>query len=115
MAKKTDTQEQQIDMFPQKAEIAGLGITEFKIKGSQVSASLDGVINTNDIAQITDDCWKVAIAEWLFKLAQCKTSEVISLIYQVERRMTEAAEEAEEAALMALKRDQEKTNVVGFK
>lgn len=115
MAKKTDIHEQQIDMFPQRAEIAGLGITEFKIKGSQVSASLDGVINTNDIAQITDDCWKVAIAEWLFKLSQCKATEVISLIYEVEKRMTEAAEEANEAAMMALKRDLDKTSVVKFR
>lgn len=87
MAKKDEMKEQQLDMFPQKTEIAGLGITEFKIKGSEIAAVLAGVINTNDIASITDDCWKIAVAEWLFKLSLCDVDATKALIDQVEARM----------------------------
>ncbi len=112
---KNDKAEAQLDMFPQKAEIAGLGITEFKIKGSAVVAELVGVTNTNDVAQVNDDCWKAAIAEWLFKLMSCNVEDTLSLIYAVELKMTNIAADADEAARHELMRDQDKTSVVKFR
>ena len=115
MAKKYEAKESQTDMFPQKAEIAGLGITEFKIKGSAVTAELVGVTNTNDVAQVNDDCWKEAIAEWLFKLMSCNVEDTLALIYAVELKMINIAIDADEAARHELMRDQDKTSVVKFR
>lgn len=113
MAKKD--LDSQLDMFPQKAEIAGLGITEIKIKGTQISGSLDGVINTNDLSQVNDECWKYAIAEWLFKLMECNTNDTFLLIYAVEKKMTDIAEAADEAARHEMMRDLDKNTIVNFR
>lgn len=107
--------EAQLDMFPQKAEIAGLGITKIEIRGSEISGVLAGVINTNDVAQVNDECWKAAIAEWLFKLMLCHSEDTKALIDQVEKRMTLLEEAADEAARHEMMRDKDKTSVVKFR
>ncbi len=60
--------ENQRDMFPVKPEISGIGIVKFETKGAEVSATLAGVTNVNDVALLTDECWQEAVAEWLLNL-----------------------------------------------
>jgi hypothetical protein len=62
--------ENQLDMFPVTPEITNIGITKFETKGAEVIAMLSGVTNVNDVALLTDECWKLAVAEWLLLL--CK-------------------------------------------
>ena len=59
---------EQNDLFQVTPEIAGLGITEFKIKGGEVRAVMLGATNTNDIALLDNPCWQQAVAYWLMEL-----------------------------------------------
>jgi hypothetical protein len=58
----------QEDMFPVEPEIKNLGITRFRISGSQISADLAGVCNVHDIALVDVRCWQLAVAGWLVML-----------------------------------------------
>lgn len=68
MAKKQNTDYQNLDLFPEDAKIVGLGIQKFEVKSGEISALLTGVTNKTDIAQLDDICWRKAIAAWLVEL-----------------------------------------------
>jgi len=58
----------QSDLFPEEPKIKALGICDFKIKDNEISGKLTGVCNKADIAQIDNNCWRLAVAEWLVEL-----------------------------------------------
>jgi hypothetical protein len=60
--------EGQIEMFPVDPEIRELGIVEFRLKGAVVEAALVGATNVVDVARLTLDAWRTAVADWLLRL-----------------------------------------------
>jgi hypothetical protein len=68
MAKKSDTDSEQLDLFPIDPEIRNLGVTEFKLSGSALTGKLLAVTDTSDIALLTPERWGEAAAVWLVKL-----------------------------------------------
>jgi hypothetical protein len=69
---------EQNDLFPVVPEIAGLGISEFKIKGGELRCVILGVTNTNDIALLGVECWQKAVAYWLLELHGGDEEEAIN-------------------------------------
>lgn len=74
MAKKT--QDEQIDLFPVQPAIAALGLTQFKLAGAEITATLAGVTNVGDIALLDNTCWQKAVACWLLNL--CDNNESLA-------------------------------------
>ena len=72
--------EVQLDLFPAEPEITGLGITKFETKGAEVVGTLTGVTNINDIALLTNECWKKAVSEWLVNLCENDNQEIHMLV-----------------------------------
>ena len=71
MAKrKSEEVGEQLDLFPGRPMVAGLGVTSFSVKGGALSASLEGVANVNDVARLTDEAWRNGAASWFLGL--CK-------------------------------------------
>ena len=91
MAKQIN--EEQLDLFPVKPEITGLGITKFETKGAEVIGTVMGVTNVHDIALLTDDCWKIAVAEWLTRLCKGDSHEARNLINLAWSRLQEQESE----------------------
>ena len=66
--KKPKTEEEQLDMFPVIAEINNLGVTKILFKGDEMQATLIATTNVNDVAQLSQQAWQLAVAEWLLVL-----------------------------------------------
>lgn len=88
----------QTDLFPVDPEINGLGITKFETKGAEVIANLSGVTNVNDIAQLTDECWKQAVADWLLMLCKGETDEAKMLINRAWAKIQAKEDDIDQAA-----------------
>jgi hypothetical protein len=65
---KTKIEKEQLDMFSAAAQIDNLGATKVLIKGDEVQATLIATTNANDVAQLSQQAWRMAVAEWLLKL-----------------------------------------------
>lgn len=92
MAKQNEPE--QMDLFPVTPEINGLGITKFETKGAEVFATLMGVTNVNDVALLTDACWKQAVADWLLQLCKGDTDNAKMLINRAWAKIQELEEAA---------------------
>jgi len=79
MAKK-QTEEMQLELYPEEPKIIGLGVAEFKLKSGEVHAVLHGTTNKGDAAQITDSVWQNAIAEWLVELCGNESTTIDTAI-----------------------------------
>jgi hypothetical protein len=70
MAKPMKKTEEQNDLFPEEPVVGALAITDFKVNGAEVKATLVGVTNVNDVARLNTVCWQQAVAQWLITLHQ---------------------------------------------
>jgi len=100
MSKKKPDEAQQIDLFPVVPEIRGLSLSKFELKEGDITGILHGVTLTRDLAELTDECWRKAVAEWLVMLCRNDAEQINgyideqrALLHQreEERRLTQEA------------------------
>ena len=66
---KQENDKDTIDLFPVTPEIKGLGVATFKMTShGSLEATLKGVVNVNDVAQLTHQSWQKEVAYWLVNL-----------------------------------------------
>jgi hypothetical protein len=94
MAKKVEVQQ---DLFPVAVEIYGLGVSEFKIKEDCVIATLNGRTGITDVAHVTNEVWRKAIAEWLVMLCGNEGTCIDGYINEARMRLHQLADERAEA------------------
>ncbi len=99
MAKKGEAV--QIDLFPEPAEIYGLGVSEFKIKEDALIATLNGRATFTDVAQVTHEVWRKAIAEWLVALCGNNGDSISGYVDEARARLHRLEEERAEALALS--------------
>jgi hypothetical protein len=99
MAKKSEAVQQ--DLFPEPAEIYGLGVSEFKIKEGAVIAILNGGVTFTDVAQVTHEVWRKAIAEWLVALCGNNGDSISGYVDEARARLHRLEEERAEALALS--------------
>lgn len=99
---KKQTKHEQGDMFPSNPIIVGLGIADFKLKEGTLIATLTGSTLASDAAQINDETWRKAIAEWLVNL--CGNGEIIHGYIDEARAEAYEREQEREATRKAMEK-----------
>lgn len=100
MAKdKNDSKTQ--DMLGFDTRVIGLGIVDVKIAKGDITAVVRGVTEAQDLAQITQQTWHEALAEWLVNLTS-NDGELIGELIDAARNQYFQREQDQLAAKAAL-------------
>ncbi len=76
--------EEQVSLFEEEEpQLGNLGVTASKLKGSQLSLTIECVTNVNDMGLLSSSAWRYGVAEWLLTISGGSTSLAIAAIQNV--------------------------------
>ncbi len=79
---------EQVNLFEDENEepqLGNLGVTASKLKGSQLSLTIECVTNVNDMGLLGNSAWRHGVAEWLLTISGGSTALAIAAIQNVRK------------------------------
>jgi hypothetical protein len=87
-----DNKDGQVGLFNEEPRVENFGITGSKLKGSQLTLTVECVTNVNDMGLLSGESWLNGVAEWLVMISGGNDDIAMNAIEQARDRLVKDVE-----------------------
>jgi hypothetical protein len=87
-----EKKDEQMGLFDEEPRLENFGVTGSKLKGSQLTLTIECVTNVNDMGLLNGESWLRGVAEWLVMISGGNNDIAMSAVEQAKERLIENVE-----------------------